>query len=305
MHTTVSDGVLEPVEAINVYREAGYDFIAISDHRKVGHPWQDDHFLILPGVEWDTGNAMSVPVYHILGIGMDKETADFYHGAPYEGAALGSTKSGVWTGRKGRPTRYHPHPQAIIDAIRAAGGIAILAHPAWSVMSPEEIYDLHGLSGAEIFNSVSGYPFNPGRDDAYYYWDIWAKRGKLVRCVAGDDSHHYQGEHLKAFTMVNAPALTRDAIMDALRKGNFYASCGPRFHSIEFDPETGVVDVECSRDVQEVVFKSNTPWPDKGYQKISGSGRASYRIMYEDRYVRIELIDDRGRKAWCSPFAVK
>ena len=72
-----------------------------------------------------------------------------------------------------------------------------------------------------------------------------------------------------------------------------------------YDPETGVVDVECSRDVQEVVFKSNTPWPDKGYQKISGSGRASYRIMYEDRYVRIELIDDRGRKAWCSPFAVK
>ena len=105
MHTTVSDGVLEPVEAINVYREAGYDFIAISDHRKVGHPWQDDHFLILPGVEWDTGNAMSVPVYHILGIGMDKETADFYHGAPYEGAALGSTKSGVWTGRKGSPRR--------------------------------------------------------------------------------------------------------------------------------------------------------------------------------------------------------
>ena len=89
MHTTVSDGELEPVEAINVYREAGYDFIAISDHRKVGHPWQDDQFLILPGVEWDTGDAMRVPVYHILGIGMDRETVDFYHGAPYEGAPLG------------------------------------------------------------------------------------------------------------------------------------------------------------------------------------------------------------------------
>ena len=194
MHTTVSDGVLEPVEAINVYRNAGYDFIAISDHRKVGHPWQDDNFLILPGVEWDTGNVMSVPVYHILGIGMETETADFYHGAPYEGAALGNTKSGVWTGKKGRPMRYHPHPQAIVDAIRAAGGIAILAHPAWSVMSPEEIYDIHGLAGAEIFNSVSGYPFNPGRDDSSYYWDIWAKNGKLVRCFANDDSHQYRGE---------------------------------------------------------------------------------------------------------------
>ena len=54
MHTTLSDGALDPVEAINIYREAGYDFIAITDHRKVGHLWQDDSFLILPGVEWDT-----------------------------------------------------------------------------------------------------------------------------------------------------------------------------------------------------------------------------------------------------------
>ena len=81
MHTTMSDGVLDPVEAINVYREAGYDFIAITDHRKVGHLWQDNSFLILPGVEWDTGDAVNMPVYHILGIGMDRETVDFYHGA--------------------------------------------------------------------------------------------------------------------------------------------------------------------------------------------------------------------------------
>ena len=104
--------------------------------------------------------------------------------------------------------------------------------------------------------------------------------------------------------MVNAPALQPDAIMDALRKGNFYASLGPRFHSIDYDPESGVVSVECSRDVQAVVFKSNTPWPDGGYQEIGGKGRAEYQIMYEDRFVRVELIDRNGRKAWSSPFAV-
>ena len=31
MHTTVSDGVLDPVEAINIYRKAGYDFTAFND----------------------------------------------------------------------------------------------------------------------------------------------------------------------------------------------------------------------------------------------------------------------------------
>lgn len=221
MHTTMSDGVLDPVEAINVYREADYDFIAITDHRKVGHLWQDNSFLILPGVEWDTGDAVNMPVYHILGIGMDRETVDFYHGAPYEGAPLGNTRAGMWVGGRTNRKRYYPHPQAIIEAVRAAGGIAILAHPAWSVMSPEEIYDLHGLSGAEIFNSVSGFPFNPGRDEASYYWDIWAKNGKLVCAFANDDTHYYDGEQTKAFTMVNAPALERDAIMEALRKGTF------------------------------------------------------------------------------------
>ena len=50
MHTTVSDGVLEPADA------------------------------------------MRMPVYHILGIGMNRETVDFYHGAPYEGAPLGSKR---------------------------------------------------------------------------------------------------------------------------------------------------------------------------------------------------------------------
>ena len=305
MHTTVSDGDMDPIEAIGIYRSAGYDFIAITDHRKAGYLWQDDEFLILPGVEWDTGDTISAPVYHILGIGMTRETADFYHGALYEGAPLGNTRSGVWsTGRAGRQ-RYHPHPQAIIDAIRKAGGIAILAHPAWSVMSPEEMYDLHGLSGAEIFNTISGYPFNPGRDEASYYWDIWAKKGKLVNAFAGDDAHHYEGEQTKAFTMVNAPVLQVDAIMDALKRGNFYASTGPRFHSIDLDTETGEILVECSRDVQAVIFKSNTPWPDGGYQEIGGRGHATYRLMYEDRFVRIELIDRNGRKAWSSPFLVR
>lgn len=118
MHTTESDGVLDPVEAIGVYREAGYDFIAITDHRRVGHLWQDDDFLILPGVEWDTGDVRNAPVYHILGIGMTRDTVDFYHGAPYEGAPLGNTRSGIIVEGKYGRKRYHPHPQAIIDAIR-------------------------------------------------------------------------------------------------------------------------------------------------------------------------------------------
>lgn len=353
MHTTVSDGVLEPKDAVEVYRNAGYDFVSVTDHRKTSHLWQGEDFLILPGCEFDTGNALAVPVYHILGIGMNCAMDDIYHpdeaeqkivereqrfekeyhynsagsmqqkiympgtgrviiGAdgkeypyPYKGAPLGTARSGVYAGGgSGTPMRYHPHPQAVIDAIRDAGGLPILAHPAWSVMTPGEMLELHGFAAAEIYNSISGYPWNPGRAESNYYWDIWAKNGRLVPCVAGDDSHHYEGEHLRAFTMVNAQALTRNAIMDALDRGNFYASMGPRFYSIEYIPEEGLVSVECSRDVRTVVFLSDTPWPSHACQRIDGSGGAQYHLMPSDSYVRVELIDEEGRKAWCSPFRV-
>lgn len=100
----------------------------------------------------------------------------------------------------------------------------ILAHPAWSVMSPEEMLDLCGFAGAEIFNSISRYSFILGRDEAAYYWDIWRKKGKLVGAFAGDDSHRYAGEQSKDFTMVNTQALQRDAIMDAFKRGNLYVN---------------------------------------------------------------------------------
>ena len=273
MHTTMSDGVLSPEEAVNLYRKAGYDFVAITDHRSMNPEWSDGSFLVMTGAEYDTGDPIGrTPVYHILGIGMRSEPRIRYGE------------------RRGFRSDSWPDPQELIDAIHETGGEAILAHPAWSVMTPEEMMRLHGFLGAEIFNSVSGYPFNPGRDEASYYWDIWAKNGKLVNAIAGDDSHYYEGEHTKAFTMVNAPALHRDAIMEALQRGSFYASTGPRFHSIDLDTDTNTVTVECSRDVRAVVFKSNTPWPDDAYCEIGGAGRASYRLQYEDRYVRVELI---------------
>ena len=47
-----------------------------------------------------------------------------------------------------------------------------------------------------------------------------------------------------------------------------------------------------------------TPWPYNSYHKITMQGYASYQVMREDRFVRIELIEMEGRKAWSSPFAV-
>lgn len=274
-HTTESDGRKTKEEAIKLYREAGYDFLALTDHWVESETMMQDGMLLLSGCEWDTGDMVNHPIYHILGIGMEKKVA---------------------------LERTNTYPaQLLIDAIHKAGGIAILAHPMWSLTDPAKVLELEGLAGAEIFNSVSDSDFcNGRRADSSLYFDLWADKGKLVPCFANDDSHFYIGEQTKSYIMVQAEELTRDAILQAIVEGNFYASQGPRFQSVEV--EDGKVKVKCS-DAQRVIFYSNTVWAEDRSQVLNG-GQAVYEIKETDKYVRVELIDKDGKMAWTAPFWV-
>ena len=285
MHTTLSDGKITPEEACDIYCGKGYDFIAMTDHRKPSGAGVYKNMLLIPGAEWDYGNGREYPVYHILAIGTesDMELPDFY-------------KEG------NLPVGNVLTPQNIIDRINAAGGLAILAHPAWSLMEPGEMLNMEGIVAAEVYNSVSGAPWNANRADSSHYFDLWASKGKLVPCVASDDSHWYAGEQTRAFTMVQAEELTVEGIMEALKNGRFYASCGPRFSQISYDEKQVVI--ECSEDVKRIIVYSNSVWVN---QRVFDNprGKAVYHIPDTDRYVRIELIDEDGQKAWRSPFRVK
>lgn len=284
-HTTLSDGHLGPEEVMDIYQKAGYDFLAITDHRKPGKEGSYKNMILLSGAEWDYGNNDQYPVYHILSIGTEQTLGLL---PLYEDGSL-PNKAGV-------------DPQEIIDRIRKAGGIAILAHPAWSVMNPQEMYSLRGLSGAEIFNSISRTPWNADRSDSSLYFDMWASKGLCVPCVAADDSHFYNGEETQGFIMAHCDRLSPQDIEEALRNGNFYASQGPQFIDVQYDND--IVDITCSEDVERIIVYSNTAWVD---QRIfeAPHGKTRYQITDYDRYIRIELIDGKGHKAWCAPFLVK
>ena len=121
-------------------------------------------------------------------------------------------------------------------------------------------------------------------------------------CIATHDSHYYEGVVTKGFIMVNSDTLTSKGILEALRSGNFYASQGPRFLDVHYNGEK--VEVTCSEDVERIVVYSNAAWVD---QRVFDEphGKAVYEISPLDKYIRIELIDGKGRKAWCTPFSVR
>ncbi len=117
-HTTKSDGKVSPKEAQRRYQEAGYDFLAITDHWHLSRNGHEKNMLLLSGIELDT---MKNGCWHIVGIGLEQ----------------------MPDAERGQSA------QELIDTVRAAKGLAILAHPAWSLEQPQDIAELEGLSGVQ------------------------------------------------------------------------------------------------------------------------------------------------------------
>lgn len=130
-HTTNSDGAYAPEKTIALYKSKGYDFLALTDHWFHGEGRQEENFLLLNGTEFDVGSTVQEGIYHIVGIGMEK--------AP----ALTKRAPGL-------------SAQKIIDEIHNVNGIAILAHPAWSLDRASEVAKLYGIDGCEIYNTTFG-----------------------------------------------------------------------------------------------------------------------------------------------------
>lgn len=300
MHTTRSDGHLDVSNAIETYRKNGYDFVAVTDHRHPGTTIEPNQtgmledtkittkdMLLLNGVEWDTGGRNTdlegdVPTFHILGIGMTSNE-------------MGKNFSSI----------RHPSPEQIINVIKKDGGFAVLAHPCWSVMDPMSINEVKGVDAAEIYNAVSGIPWNGDRCDSSTWFDIWATHyGILMPAVAGDDTHAYSGDECRTFTMVNAKELSRDAILEALYHGNFYASQGPKIQTLVYDEESHILHLECSKNVMMAVFYSNHIWVKNRVTQIK-DGICEYHVNEGETYIRVELITNDGKKAWTSPFSMR
>lgn len=273
-HSTRSDGERSPEAVMELYREAGYDFLALTDHWRVGEAGEWKGMLTLPGVEYDFD--FSTQVLHLVCL--------------FEDAAHARGISRAMTHRE------------VIDRVNAVGGVPIAAHPAWSLNTHDFLMSLDGVALAEVYNTLSDEPFNGPRGNAEGILDVTAANGKLFNLVAADDSHSYRGEQCVSYVMVQAAALGVREILDALKAGRFYASQGPRFEDIEVGG--GGIVVRTSP-VSRITFCSNQYWAAGRCQSGEGLTEAVYRAQPGERYVRIVVTDAAGRKAWCNPIPVE
>jgi len=328
-HTTNSDGAFSPTEVLRMYRENGYDFVAITDHGKITKVAQKSEAMLpIPGNELSVGTSRAGENYHIVGVGLEGNTM--------------------------RPNG-DDGPDAVegtIDAIVDQGGLAFIAHPYWSGLITEDIARLKGHHGIEIFNT--GCEAEVGKGFSTTHWDQLLSLGEMTNGIAVDDAHRYvypPYDAMGGLVWAKANELSCEGIMKALREGSFYSSMGPKIVLVEID-RTLKVKCSCARKVSMISHNGSgmvidyptvksiiESWRSKTGEKTDGAisavdvedidggvetkitlrnGRkirgistndgmieAECDLEFFNRYVRIEVVDRENRKAWTNPVLIK
>ena len=274
-HTDLSDGRKSPEEAAQIYRNAGFDAIAFTDHWYFGPRRELCGLTILSGVEYNLGAADTAEgVIHIVGVGMDEDPCLV----------------------RDKTTR-----QGIVDAIHEQGGIAIWAHPAWSLNSFADTKTVSGFDGVEIYNSVSN-AGQSSRPYSGYFVDVLANGGVIYPLFATDDTHFYNEEdQTRSYIMVKAKSASQRDLLDGIRRGEYYSTQGPELHARRIGDK---IVVDCSPCVM-INFLSNLSIARERKQKGEGLVHGEYMIKPGDRWIRVEVVDENSLYAWSNIMEVE
>jgi hypothetical protein len=113
--------------------------------------------------------------------------------------------------------------------------------------------------------------------------------GRRLTAIATDDAHFEHGDHdaFGGFVEVKAESLDPDALLAALKAGEFYSSQGPRLFDVDVSPNE--IRVECS--------------PVDAISLLTGTSRALSRVGSQITGAAFDLANARAR-AWADPGAI-
>jgi hypothetical protein len=276
-HSSRSDGALSPEEVCRRYREAGYDFLALTDHFLAKYdfpivdtePFRTADFTTILGAEVHAPRTSLGEIWHILAVGLP---ADFAKPAPEE------------TG------------PALAQRCVEAGAFVAIPHPGWYALSPADADEIPNAHAVEIYNHTS--QVRTDRGDGAYLIDQLLAAGRRINLCATDDAHFHCQDAFGGFVMVKATSNDPQALVAALKAGAYYSSQGPVIEDVRFQGST--VEIACSPSSSIMAL---------GRGSLAAQLRepgATHAVLPLDRlsrggFVRIAIADALGRRAWTNP----
>ena len=135
-------------------------------------------------------------------------------------------------------------------------------------------------------------------------WDELLFDGYRVPGIAVDDVHS-ERNLFGGWTVICAREKSREAVMDALRKGEFYASQGPEFHSITLEGD--ILKAEFSPCEHACFIRKTTGtryWGkpgEEGKTPLTSMELDISKFRGQNYYVRCCIRDAQGKYAWSNP----
>lgn len=312
-HTLNSDGDSPPDVVARWYREHGYHFTFITDHEYItdvaplnAQFGAANRFLVISAQEVtqrvaDPTHPDGLRQAHVNALGVTRVVRPLGD----RNIATGTTIAATYARN--------------LPLIRAAGGVAQVNHPnfRWSV----PIDEMMALPDSTLFELWNAHPqvYNLGGTDSAgrhmpsteALWDSLLTRGRYLLGVADDDSHSFKPEDAedpdmtrpgRGWVMVRADTLSADAILQSLRRGDFYSSTGVALREYSFDEREIRVEIATVGDRRYL-----TEFIGRGGRVLASvpGPAARYRITGSEGYVRARVTDSVGRKAWTQPVRMR
>ena len=312
-HSTISDGNNTPEELVEAYHAQGYQVLSITDHEACFEhsDLNREDFLLITGYEWacndrptsDPSYRFQRRTFHLNFLAKDPHNTTHVCFTKKMAERILSDPSLIDTLNvpDGDEERFYDveFVNNVIDRARSAGYLVAYNHPTWSLQTPDDYANLHGLYAMEFYNHDCAQGGRFEYNAAAY--DTMLRSGQRLGCVATDDTHteHPFGDPLcdafGGWTMIAAERLDYALIMKALENGDFYASRGPVIRKLWY--ENGIVHIECS-DAREINFTTSGRRA-KTVRALRGEtvSSADFAVEPNDGYFRLEVCDWEGMRA--------
>jgi hypothetical protein len=198
--------------------------------------------------------------------------------------------------------------QRNLDAIRQAGGVPHINHPnfGWAITADElrqvrndKLFEI--FNGHHLVNNLGGGGV-PGMEEV---WDRMLSSGKLIYGLADDDAHVFKQPGNpnvpgpgRGWVFVRAVRLAPRPIVEALERGDFYASTGVVLSDYQVTGRAITIAIK-----QEPSSKYRVQFIGRNGQVLSEaiSSPAVYEFKGNELYVRARILESNGRVAWTQP----
>jgi histidinol phosphatase-like PHP family hydrolase len=277
-HSTRSDGARDPEAVCAAYREAGYDFLALTDHfiKKYGFPIVDtapfrtNAFTTIFGAEVHAPATRLGEPWHILAVGLPLDLA---------------------------PTGDDESMAALTRRCLDAGAFVAIAHPAWYALSFADVDTLPSVHAVEIYNHTC--QVRTDRGDGTYLVDQMLAAGRRPLVCATDDAHFHCVDYFGGFVRVKAEENAPEALLAALKAGRYYSSQGPEITEVTFDG--AAVEVATAAPVSAIMALGRASKAAQVVAEGTTRARLDLSALVDGGFTRIVLADAAGRRAWTNP----